>query len=68
MNLPPAQFVPLDPTLLRRFAAGVLEGAGVPTDQASLLADLLVANDLRGVFSHGTQQLAAYVGHFREAA
>ena len=34
--------------------------------QASLLTDLLVTNDLRGVFSHGTQQVPAYVGHFRE--
>jgi LDH2 family malate/lactate/ureidoglycolate dehydrogenase len=34
--------------------------------QAELLADLLVTNDLRGVFSHGTHQVTAYADHFRE--
>jgi L-2-hydroxycarboxylate dehydrogenase (NAD+) len=37
----------------------------MPLSQAELLADLLVTNDLRGVFSHGTRQVIAYEGHFR---
>lgn len=32
----------------------------MPADKADLLADLLTANDLRGVFSHGTRQVATY--------
>jgi len=33
---------------------------------ADLLADLLVLNDLRGVFSHGTQRIVAYVPQLRK--
>jgi len=33
---------------------------GTSEDNASLIADLLVQTDLRGVFSHGTRQLDGY--------
>ena len=65
MNLPPAKFLPLQPDQLRSFSTEVLNRAGVPAEQATLLASLLVTNDLRGVFSHGTRQILAYVDHFR---
>lgn len=66
MNRPPSEFVPLAPEPLRAFVTAVFERAGVPPEQAGFLAGLLVTNDLRGVFSHGTRQTEAYVGHFRE--
>jgi L-2-hydroxycarboxylate dehydrogenase (NAD+) len=66
LNRPPTEFVRVEPGTLCQFAGSVFERAGVPSEQATLLAGLLVTNDLRGVFSHGTQQVAAYVGHFRE--
>jgi len=66
MNRPPQQFTPVKPAGLREFAAAVFQSVGAPEEQAALLATLLVTNDLRGVFSHGTRQMPAYVGHFRE--
>ena len=40
----------------------------MPGERAALLAELLTANDLRGVLSHGTQQLATYVRLVRDGS
>ena len=40
--------------------------AGMADDKATLLADLLVQNDLRGVFSHGSRQVATYARDVRD--
>ena len=61
MNIPPETFVRVAADDLRAFAARLAEAAGMPTERAGLLAELLTANDLRGVVSHGTIQLATYV-------
>jgi LDH2 family malate/lactate/ureidoglycolate dehydrogenase len=61
MNLPPDSFVRVPAPDLEAFAGRLGRAAGMPTGQADLLAGLLTANDLRGVFSHGTRQLATYV-------
>lgn len=66
MNRPPAESVPLASAPLQAFVDAVFQKAGMPAEQAELLSTLLTRNDLRGVFSHGTQQTTAYVGHFRE--
>src|SRR2546430_6620539 len=66
MNRPPEEYTPLSPEILRHFVASVFLQNEMSGEQAALLADLLVTNDLRGVFSHGTQQVPHYVGHFRE--
>jgi LDH2 family malate/lactate/ureidoglycolate dehydrogenase len=66
MNRPPDEFVAINADPLRGFGGAVFERSGVPPDQAAFLADLLVTNDLRGVFSHGTQQIPRYVKLFRE--
>jgi LDH2 family malate/lactate/ureidoglycolate dehydrogenase len=67
MNVPPssenARHVP--PVRLRSYVAALFEAADMPGEDAALLAELLVLNDLRGVFSHGTRQATAYIGHFR---
>ena len=65
MNRPPDAFVPVAAHEMERFATAAFERVGVPPGQAAFLAGLLVTNDLRGVFSHGTRQVPAYVGHFR---
>ncbi len=65
MNKPPDTFTAVDAETLRRFVTTVFERANVPSDQAAFLADLLVKNDLRGVFSHGTQQTAHYAPDFK---
>lgn len=61
MNIPPETFVRVAAEDLQRFAAQLGEAAGMPAERAALLAELLTANDLRGVVSHGTIQLATYV-------
>ena len=38
----------------------------MPAPKADVLADLLVKNDLRGVFGHGSRQIAAYARIMRD--
>ena len=47
---------------LREFAAGLLEGAGMPAVDALEVADALLWADLRAVHSHGVSRLPQYVG------
>ncbi|MCS7225096.1 MAG: Ldh family oxidoreductase [Armatimonadetes bacterium] len=61
MNRPPEQFVRLPHQLLRDFTFQALLSVGMEEEQAGLLSDLLVTNDLRGVFSHGTRLTIHYV-------
>lgn len=63
--------VPADQLLA--LCSGVLEGHGVPAEQAAVVADTLVEADLHGVASHGSNLLALYVrrlesGQLRPAA
>jgi len=51
----------VDGVRLQDFVAAAGKAIGLSDDRATLLADLLVTNDLRGVFSHGSQQIARYV-------
>jgi len=46
---------------LRAFAQALLEGAGVRTDRAALVAANLIFGNLRGVDSHGMQLLPSYL-------
>jgi LDH2 family malate/lactate/ureidoglycolate dehydrogenase len=53
---------------LREFARRVLEAVGVPEEDATLLADLLVEADCRGVHSHGVTRLPVYVARLQGGA
>ena len=66
MNIPPETFVRVPGDALRDLAVRLGVAAGLPPARAELLADLLTANDLRGVISHGTSQLATYVRLLRD--
>ncbi|GAA1432879.1 Ldh family oxidoreductase [Microlunatus lacustris] len=68
MNIPPETSVRVDADALQTFATRLGEAAGMPPERAGLLAELLSANDLRGVVSHGTQQLATYVRLVRDGS
>ncbi len=46
---------------LMRFVVEVLKRLDVPEDEARIVADVLVAADLRGVVSHGVGRLCLYV-------
>jgi len=47
-------------TDLKRFVSTVLEKVGVTPEDAAIVADVLVAADMRGVESHGVARLDAY--------
>lgn len=50
----------------RNFAQGVLEGNGVPTANAEIVAKCLVAADLRGVDTHGVNRTPSYMARIRQ--
>jgi LDH2 family malate/lactate/ureidoglycolate dehydrogenase len=66
MNLPPETYIRVSHEDMRAFMMEAGRAAGLPLEKADLLAELLVANDLRGVFSHGTRQIATYARLMRE--
>jgi LDH2 family malate/lactate/ureidoglycolate dehydrogenase len=60
MNTPPATHISVPHQDLQAFISEAGRAAGLPEGKADLLASLLVSNDLKGVFSHGTRQMATY--------
>lgn len=46
---------------LHRYCAGILGAAGLPDDDAALVADSLVEANLRGIDSHGVSRIPIYV-------
>ena len=57
-----------DPDALREFACAVYESAGVPSEDARLVADTLVQADLWGHQSHGVLRLGWYLERIRSRA
>ena len=51
---------------LHTFVHDAARRSGMPEAHASLLADLLIANDLRGVSSHGCAQIHRYVNEIAQ--
>lgn len=66
VNVPPKEAIRVQPAALRTLVAALLERVGVGEADRELLARLLVQNDLRGVFSHGSRQVAAYARDIRD--
>lgn len=66
MNVPPTEYIRVPHTALYDFVERACLAVEMPADDAALLAQLLTDNDLRGVFSHGTQQIATYARLMRE--
>ena len=60
-NIPPSNGIRVPVAELHLLVARLFEQAGVPGQDAALLARLLVNTDLRGVFSHGTRTTPGYV-------
>ena len=60
MNTPPEEHISVEYQKLHAFVSTAAQTVGLPEDKAELLAGLLTTNDLRGIFSHGTQQIATY--------
>ncbi len=51
------------PEVLHTFMRGYFQHIGVPYNQAEIIADILLAADLRGVSSHGIIRLNTYYGN-----
>ena len=51
---------------LRCFVHDAARRLDIPENQAALLAQLLTASDLRGVFSHGSRQMLRYTREIRD--
>ncbi|MBN8919900.1 MAG: Ldh family oxidoreductase [Rhizobiales bacterium] len=51
---------------LRAFADAALRAAGLPSDDAEIVADLIVEADERGSDTHGIIRLPRYIGRIRE--
>jgi len=66
MNLPPTSYISVPYQTLQAFIAEMGQTVGLPVDKAELLAEMLTSNDLRGVFSHGTTQMATYARLLRD--
>ncbi|MCC6457087.1 MAG: Ldh family oxidoreductase [Caldilineaceae bacterium] len=66
MNVPPTEFIRVPHTDLYQFVERACLTVNMPPADAALLAQLLTDNDLRGVVSHGTQQIATYARLMRE--
>lgn len=66
MNVVPTGFVRMLPDDLKGFVAELYRKAGVTRENAELIASLLVATDLRGVFSHGSRQSRGYLSLLKE--
>src|SRR5262245_27562022 len=67
VNQPPSDAVRVRHDALHAFIASAGRTVGLPPDKANLLAGLIVDNDLRGVVSHGTRQMATYAQLMRDA-
>ena len=55
MNTVPTELIRVMPDDFRGFMSALYRQTGMSDDRAALMADILVATDLRGVFSHGTR-------------
>ena len=65
MNLPPETYLSVPHHDMHAFISAAGQAIGLPEDKAAFLAQRLVDNDLRGVFSHGSQRFPIYVRQFR---
>jgi len=60
--------IPVAPTALSTCVAGIFRGHGLPDDHAAVVADSLVAADLRGVSSHGVMRVPSYVSGLKDGS
>ncbi len=59
--IPPSEYVRVDHEALREFARKIFTASGLSSDDAWVVADVLVTADLMGISSHGVQRVRRYV-------
>ena len=60
-NVPPESGILIPAQTMRELVRALFVKAGTSKEHAATMAELLVATDLRGVFSHGTRAATGYV-------
>ena len=61
-NYPPPSGIRVPVEDMRKLVIELCEKGGTSRDHGEHMADLLVRNDLRCVFSHGTQKISQILG------
>ena len=56
----------VQPSDAEAYVKGVLQGNGVPSDNAAIVAKCLVAADLRGIDTHGVNRIPSYMARIRQ--
>ncbi len=56
----------IDSNTLENFMRDVFIGLGVPKEDASIIAEVLITSDLRGIDSHGIQRCKMYYDRIKE--
>ena len=68
MNKPPADGIRIDSEALRKLIYDIFIAVPVSEEHASIIAELMIDTDLRGVVSHGVMQTKRYYSDFRSSA
>lgn len=68
MNKPPADGIRIDSEALRKLIYDIFIAVPVSEKHASIIAELMIDTDLRGVVSHGVMQTKRYYSDFRSSA
>ncbi|WP_010276919.1 Ldh family oxidoreductase [Paenibacillus senegalensis] len=66
MNQDAKQFIRVEADTMSQFIVELLTSVSMPESKARFLADWLVTNDLRGVYSHGTDRVILYLRDLRD--
>ncbi|MCY3911871.1 MAG: Ldh family oxidoreductase [Chloroflexi bacterium] len=66
--MPPDEYVRVPEADLRRFDLALLQNLGLSADHAGILADNLIAADMRGVRTHGHVMLPKYCKEIRRGS
>ena len=64
-NIPPEHGIRVPAEAMEAFIASLFERAGTNSEDAHLLGMTLTANDLRCIFSHGTNKISEYLTQIR---
>jgi L-2-hydroxycarboxylate dehydrogenase (NAD+) len=65
-NLPPDSGIRVPAEAMHKYVSQLFGRVDMPPQDAEIMARLLVATDLRCVFSHGTQRVPGYVAAIRD--
>ena len=68
MSKPPTDSLRVDADVLRKLIRDVFAAVPVSEEHATLIGELMVDTDLRGVVTHGIIQVKRYYSDFRSGA